>query len=490
MEPILRAEKLTKRFGELTANREIDIEIHAGEIHAIAGENGAGKSTLMKMLYGVYQPTAGNLYIDGEKMERWNPTIAREKGIGMVFQDFRLVPAFTVLENVFLSLHSAGWKINKKKLRDEINRISAEYRLSVDPDTEVWKLDLGQRQHVEILKILLDPQTRVMIFDEPTSVLAPHEVQAFLQMLSGFRNKGYGIFLITHKIDEILAVSDRITILRQGEHVCTFERRDGFSQQQIISAMMGNVPVNFELERPECSEENEAAALQLSLSGVSIKDDHDQLILHDVSFEMHKAEILGIAGISGNGQRELAEAIYGARKLQSGILSANEEDISSTDIAHRIRLGMRMVTEDPIRDNVVPTFSILENMALVGLDPIYRHGDMDWQAMRSQLQTHSEVKTLRVPQAERIAGTLSGGNLQKLIVGREFSQNNKVLVIEDPTRGIDVGAIEYIHKQIVAERDKGRAVLLVSLELDEVMNLSDRILVIYEGEIVRRQFQP
>lgn len=199
VEPILRAEKLTKRFGELTANREIDIEIHAGEIHAIAGENGAGKSTLMKMLYGVYQPTAGNLYIDGEKMERWNPTIAREKGIGMVFQDFRLVPAFTVLENVFLSLHSAGWKINKKKLRDEINRISAEYRLSVDPDTEVWKLDLGQRQHVEILKILLDPQTRVMIFDEPTSVLAPHEVQAFLQMLSGFRNKGYGIFLITHK---------------------------------------------------------------------------------------------------------------------------------------------------------------------------------------------------------------------------------------------------------------------------------------------------
>lgn len=342
VEPILRAEKLTKRFGELTANREIDIEIHAGEIHAIAGENGAGKSTLMKMLYGVYQPTAGNLYIDGEKMERWNPTIAREKGIGMVFQDFRLVPAFTVLENVFLSLHSAGWKINKKKLRDEINRISAEYRLSVNPDTEVWKLDLGQRQHVEILKILLDPQTRVMIFDEPTSVLAPHEVQAFLQMLSGFRNKGYGIFLITHKIDEILAVADRITILRQGEHVCTFERRDGFSQQQIISAMMGNVPVNFELERPECSEENEAAALQLSLSGVSIKDDHDQLILHDVSFEMHKAEILGIAGISGNGQRELGGGhIRSAEAAERYPGSANER-IPLNRYAHRIRLGMQM----------------------------------------------------------------------------------------------------------------------------------------------------
>ena len=436
MEPILRAEKLTKRFGELTANREIDIEIHAGEIHAIAGENGAGKSTLMKMLYGVYQPTAGNLYIDGEKMERWNPTIAREKGIGMVFQDFRLVPAFTVLENVFLSLHSAGWKINKKKLRDEINRISAEYRLSVDPDTEVWKLDLGQRQHVEILKILLDPQTRVMIFDEPTSVLAPHEVQAFLQMLSGFRNKGYGIFLITHKIDEILAVADQITILRQGEHVCTFERRDGFSQQQIISAMMGNVPVNFELERPECSEENEAAALQLSLSGVSIKDDHDQLILHDVSFEMHKAEILGIAGISGNGQRELAEAIYGARKLQSGILSANEEDISSTDIAHRIRLGMRMVTEDPIRDNVVPTFSILENMALVGLD------------------------------------------LQRMAFARAVISRPRLLIASYPSRGLDIATVHAVHKTLFRLKKQGVGTILISEDISELFTMCDRILVL------------
>ena len=442
MEPILRAEKLTKRFGELTANREIDIEIHAGEIHAIAGENGAGKSTLMKMLYGVYQPTAGNLYIDGEKMERWNPTIAREKGIGMVFQDFRLVPAFTVLENVFLSLHSAGWKINKKKLRDEINRISAEYRLSVNPDTEVWKLDLGQRQHVEILKILLDPQTRVMIFDEPTSVLAPHEVQAFLQMLSGFRNKGYGIFLITHKIDEILAVADRITILRQGEHVCTFERRDGFSQQQIISAMMGNVPVNFELERPECSEENEAAALQLSLSGVSIKDDHDQLI------------------------------------LQSGILSANEEDISSTDIAHRIRLGMRMVTEDPIRDNVVPMFSILENMALVGLDPIYRHGDMDWQAMRSQLQTHSEVKTLRVPQAERIAGTLSGGNLQRMTFARAVISRPRLLIASYPSRGLDIATVHAVHKTLFRLKKQGVGTILISEDISELFTMCDRILVL------------
>ena len=317
-----------------------------------------------------------------------------------------------------------------------------------------------------------------MIFDEPTSVLAPHEVQAFLQMLSGFRNKGYGIFLITHKIDEILAVADRITILRQGEHVCTFERRDDFSQQQIISAMMGNVPVNFELERPECSEENEAAALQLSLSGVSIKDDHDQLILHDVSFEMHKAEILGIAGISGNGQRELAEAIYGARKLQSGILSANEEDISSTDIAHRIRLGMRMVTEDPIRDNVVPTFSILENMALVGLDPIYRHGDMDWQAMRSQLQTHSEVKTLRVPQAERIAGTLSGGNLQRMAFARAVISRPRLLIASYPSRGLDIATVHAVHQTLFRLKKQGVGTILISEDISELFTMCDRILVL------------
>ena len=216
MEPILRAEKLTKRFGELTANREIDIEIHAGEIHAIAGENGAGKSTLMKMLYGVYQPTAGNLYIDGEKMERWNPTIAREKGIGMVFQDFRLVPAFTVLENVFLSLHSAGWKINKKKLRDEINRISAEYRLSVDPDTEVWKHDLGQRQHVEILTILLDPQTRVMIFDEPTSALDPEMIGEVLSVMKALAEEGMTMIVVTHEMRFAREVSTRTLFLDGG----------------------------------------------------------------------------------------------------------------------------------------------------------------------------------------------------------------------------------------------------------------------------------
>ena len=261
-------DRVTKIYGNgQKALDNVSLKVGRGEFVFLEGDSGAGKTTMLELILKETDPTQGNIQVNGIELAglRERQIYQYRRYIGMVFQDFRLVPAFTVLENVFLSLHSAGWKINKKKLRDEINRISAEYRLSVDPDTEVWKLDLGQRQHVEILKILLDPQTRVMIFDEPTSVLAPHEVQAFLQMLSGFRNKGYGIFLITHKIDEILAVSDRITILRQGEHVCTFERRDGFSQQQIISAMMGNVPVNFELERPECSEENEELLSTLRL---------------------------------------------------------------------------------------------------------------------------------------------------------------------------------------------------------------------------------
>ena len=283
MKPILSTQKLSKRFGDLWANKDIDITIYPGEIHAIAGENGAGKSTLMKMLYGVYEPTSGSILVDSKVMQQWTPTLARENGVSMVFQDFRLVPAFTVLENIFISLRQSGWKINRKKLRRIILEKADEYQLSVDPDVEVWKLDLGQRQHVEILKILLSPRTRVMIFDEPTSVLAPHEIKAFLKMLSGFRDKGYGIFLITHKINEILAVADRITILRQGKAVSQFVKGESFSEADIISAMLGT-SVDLSLRRPSLDECRFTQSVSIGLQNVSVKDDHNQIILRDMSF--------------------------------------------------------------------------------------------------------------------------------------------------------------------------------------------------------------
>ena len=474
---MIDVKNLHKAFGDHEVLKGVNEHIEKGEKVVVIGPSGSGKSTFLRCLNLLEEPTSGEIIFEGQNItaKETDINLVRRR-MGMVFQQFNLFENMNVMKNLTVApmrIHKMPQAEAEAKAEELVRRVGLADKLTAYPS----QLSGGQKQRIAIVRaLMMNPE--VMLFDEPTSVLAPHEVQAFLQMLSGFRNKGYGIFLITHKIDEILAVSDRITILRQGEHVCTFERRDGFSQQQIISAMMGNVPVNFELERPECSEENEAAALQLSLSGVSIKDDHDQLILHDVSFEMHKAEILGIAGISGNGQRELAEAIYGARKLQSGILSANEEDISSTDIAHRIQLGMRMVTEDPIRDNVVPTFSILENMALVGLDPIYRHGDMDWQAMRSQLQTHSAVKTLRVPQAERIAGTLSGGNLQRMAFARAVISRLRLLIASYPSRGLDIATVHAVHKTLFRLKKQGVGTILISEDISELFTMCDRILVL------------
>ena len=432
----------------------------------------------MKMLYGVYRPTSGAIYVDGQKMDVWNPTVAREKGIGMVFQDFRLVPAFTVLENVFLSLRQAGWKINRAQLRKQILDTATAHHLQVDPDIEVWKLDLGQRQHVEILKILLDPNTRVMIFDEPTSVLAPHEISSFLQMLRDFRTKGYGIFLITHKINEILAVADRITILRHGENVQEFSTAGQFSEQAIIGAMLGNAEVHFSLERPQASECDLSNAVHLELHNISVKDDHDRTILQNVCFSMNPGEILGIAGISGNGQKELAEALYGPRKIQSGQLLLDGADITSASIEKRIHLGMRMVTEDPIRDNVIPGFSILENMALVGLRMVTRHGNVDWNAMQSQLESHTEIANLGVPAYHRTAGTLSGGNLQRMAFARAVISNPRLLIASYPSRGLDVATVNAVHQTLFRLKQSGTSIILISEDLSELFAMSDRLLVL------------
>ena len=481
MEPIiLQTKQITKRFGNFTANDKIDFDLRKGEIHAIAGENGAGKSTLMKILYGVYPRTEGDILVDGEVQTEWNPNLARAKGIGMVFQDFRLIPAFTVTENVFLSLRESGYFLNRKELKKKIREMSDRYELQVDPDAEVWRLDLGQRQHIEIIKLLLQENTRVLIFDEPTSVLAPHEIGAFLEMLSSFRDSGYSIILITHKLHEILAVADRITILRHGEKMRTFLREDGFSRDEIVEEMMGQQvvpPVKEQLSDPNRWPDAKA----VSLRDVAVLDNYHRRILEHLNFDILPGQILGVAGISGNGQAELAEAIFGARKTVAGKILLGNTDITNTSPRKRIAQGFRMITEDPLRDNVVPTFTILENMALVGPKLKYRHGNVDWAALEEELKGRDEIHDLRVPEFSRVSRTLSGGNLQRMSIARAAVSDPKVMIACYPSRGLDVATVNAVHEMLFRLREEGVAILVISEDLQELMEVSDKLLILAGG---------
>jgi simple sugar transport system ATP-binding protein len=475
---ILQTRGLTKIFGSLTANNEIDLDIETGTIHAIAGENGAGKSTLMKILYGVYQASSGTILVDGEIMENWNAAAAREKGISMVFQDFRLIPAFTVLENVFLSQTKSGVFINRRELRKKIQELSVEYHLHLDPDEEVWRMDLGQRQHIEIIKILINPNTRIMIFDEPTSVLAPNEVESFLKMLTHFKNNKYAIILITHKINEILAVADKVTILRGGKNMGTMSKEEGFNRGMIINRMLGENADKLD-EKFEAGAGLDFSSIpSVALKNFAVKDDHNRTILRNVNFELPPAEIIGLAGISGNGQKELAEAIFGIRRISSGSLFRGEKDLTKASPQNRIRCGFRMVTEDPVRDTVVPTFTVLENMALVGLAVKTIRGNIDWKKMQEQLDSHTEINSLNVPASRRLAGTLSGGNIQRLSFARAVIARPSLLIACYPSRGLDVATVHAVHNTLYRLRNTGTAILLISEDLSELFDVADKIVVL------------
>ncbi|MDE7054572.1 MAG: ATP-binding cassette domain-containing protein [Oscillospiraceae bacterium] len=473
---IMRVRGLTKVFGSLTANDHIDLDIEAGRIHAIAGENGAGKSTLMKMLYGVYPATEGTIIVDETPVNGWNPALARENGVSMVFQDFRLIPAFTVLENVFLSLTGRRYVINRKDLRQRIRALSETYQLNVEPDQEVWKLDLGQRQHIEIIKALINPNTRMLIFDEPTSVLAPHEIARFLDMLLQFRADGYAVLLITHKIHEITTVSDQITILRQGKKVCAINREDGFDQAAIIAGMLGEQTMEEAPEKPAAREFPQLPGI--ALRAVTVRDDHNREILQNVNMELARGRIMGIAGISGNGQRELTEAIFGARKISGGHLSYGGEDITHTSPGQRIRHGFRMVTEDPLHDNVVESFTVLQNMALAGLDVTTTHGRIDWEDLRQRLAERPEMEAMKVPAGDRLAGTLSGGNVQRMTFARAVISQPSLLLACYPSRGLDVATVAEVHRTLLRLRDAGTAIVLVSEDLPELFAMSDSLTVL------------
>lgn len=483
--PIIEVRNMTMKFGNLVANENINLQIYAGKIHAIVGENGAGKSTLMKVLYGVNNPTEGELLFDGVPKKLTSPAKAIAEGVGMVFQDFRLIPAFTALENVLLALPKEMSQ-KRAEVRKRIVEVSEKYRIPVDPDQYVWEMDLGQRQRVEITKVLLMPGTRVLIFDEPTSVLTEHEAAAFVEMLKQLRDDGYGVLFITHKLDEVMACADSITVLRHGRITQVTHRREGFSKNKLIRSMMGEEEESHTIDYHKWHTlpfNAEDGSPTLVCSALNIVDDHGRKILENVDLELRRGEIYGLAGISGRGQRELMETLFGLRASGGGSITLSGNDVTRAGIDKRLGLGMAFISEDPLRDNVVPGMSILEHMALSGA-PVKRKGfRIDWKAMREALDREKVMRELGVPEVSRKLETLSGGNVQRTVLARALIKSPSLLLASYPTRGLDIGTVMTVHRFLLTLKEQGCTILLVSEDLGELYDLSDRIGVISDNRI-------
>ncbi len=477
---LLEGRGLTKRFGSFIANDQVDITLAAGEVHAILGENGAGKSTLMKTLYGVHEHEEGDVFIDGKKVTLHPPARARALGISMVFQDFRIIPSLTVLENIALAYSKQRFSLGKKALRKKIIETSKRYQLAVNPDAYVWELDLGQRQRIEILKVLIEDSTRLVIFDEPTSVLTPHEVDAFLEMIRRLREDNYGILLITHKIKEVIAVADKVSVLREGKLVFTSTKQIGFSEESLVAQMIGKKEIPKPSDR-KVFEQEQAEALKVR--NLAIKDDRGFEILKDVTFTVKAGEILGVAGISGNGQRELIEALYGIRALHRGEIIVCGHNLTGKPPASYIESKIALVSEDPLTEQIIPGLTILEHMVLSGI-PMYKKGlGVDWKKVHSHFTELEVVHDLGVASSERIASKLSGGNVQRMVLSRALAAEPKVLLVSYPSRGLDIATVKTIQSMLIEKRDQGAAIILVSEDLTEILELSDRVVVLGQSKI-------
>jgi ABC-type uncharacterized transport system ATPase subunit len=484
--PVLALRGITKRFPGILANDHIDLDLHRGEVHALLGENGAGKSTLMNVLYGLYHPDEGEIRINGSPITLRSAADAIDAGIGMVHQHFMLVPVMTVAENIVLATEptTGGFLLDYDAARRRVRDLAGTFRFAVDPNARVQDITVGQQQRVEILKALYR-NADILILDEPTAVLTPQESHELFEILKTLKQEGMSIIFISHKLNEVLEIADRISVLRRGKRIDTVPRA-GATTEALARLMVGR-EVLLRVEK----EPAKPGDLVLEVQDLRVLDDRHLEAVRGVSLDVRAGEIVGVAGVDNNGQSELIDAIAGLRKPASGTVRIAGTDVTGANARRVLDTGLGHIPEDRQRRGLVLEFSIAENAALED----YRHepdSKLGWLFPRRLIARAVRlIKEFDVrgggPQTR--AGALSGGNQQKLVVGREVSRDPKVLIAAQPTRGLDVGAIEYVHRRLVTERDEGRAILLVSLELDEILSLSDRILVIYEGRIVR-EFPP
>lgn len=478
--PVVELKQITKVFPGIIANDSISFKLHKGEIHALLGENGAGKSTLMNIVFGLYQPEEGSIEVNGEPVIIDSPNRAIELGIGMVHQHFKLVQPFTVTENIILgSEPKKGTRINYKKATEEIRQLSEQYGLQVNPNAKIHDISVGMQQRVEILKTLYRG-AEILIFDEPTAVLTPQEISELMEIMKRLVAEGKSIILITHKLKEIMQIADNVTIIRRGKVIDTVKKSET-TPQELAEKMVGR-NVTFKVDKKPA----EPGTVVLQMENIISNNKEGTAILQGLNLQVRAGEILGIAGVDGNGQSELIEALTGLRHVDGGTVKLLGKDITNMSPRKITESGVSHIPEDRHKHGLVLDFSVSENMVLETYykAPFNKNGFLNFDAIDKHATRLVERFDVRTPSIATHARSLSGGNQQKAIIAREIDKNPTLMIAAQPTRGLDVGAIEFVQQQLIAQRDQGKAVLLISFELDEIINVSDRIAVIYEGQIV------
>jgi ABC-type uncharacterized transport system ATPase subunit len=478
-EPLLKVSKFTKHFGEVKANTDVDLDVRPGEVHGLVGENGAGKSTLLKMIYGVYTPDSGEMSVDGNVVQPGNPAQARGLGIGMVFQDLRLVPALTVAENIALAV-PGGVLLRSEQLATEIERASERFGLQVKPRIRVRHLSIGERQRVEILKVLMTG-ARIVILDEPTSVLAPQEVAALFAMVRHLRDQGFGIVIVTHKLNEVREIADRVTVLRGGSTILEGVDPADYTDSELIEAMVGRAVSDLVMQRGLTRSNDDAVVPALELVDVRADGDRGHQALKGVSFTVLPGELVGVAGVAGSGQRELCEVALGLRATTAGTVRVCGERTTSPQDA--INAGAVGVPEDPVADAVVNRLTVLEHMVLDGRPFPRRRFGLDWSSVRRRAKSADSSLGLRMAPTHRRVSELSGGNIQRVVLTRELSLESTLVVAAYPSRGLDIANARRTQEILLERKQASAGVLMISEDLDELLLISDRIVVMHDGHV-------